>query len=112
MPVSKAGTKQESITENLFDPRFQDQLSNQCKHIYSPSHCNESEDIVDNNYNNNAARNADYDNSDKNASTKPEQEDPQTQPMEIIRDCQCGNRSLVHETLPPRGVHWELPLER
>ena len=50
------------------------------------------EDSHDNHDDNSAnARNSDIDN---NADAKPE-EDPQTQPMEIFRDYQCGNKSVV-----------------
>ena len=94
MAWSEAETTWESITENFFDPRVDEQLSHKCKWMYTPSDGQESEYVEDSHDNHN-----DNNNPDNNTTTEPEEEEPQIQPMESFRDCQCGKKSVVRAKL-------------
>ena len=82
MARTMAGSTQESVTGNVFDPLVKDQLSYKQNYVNMPSDKHESEHIVDNDHDNNAG-NADNANPDKNVNAQPEEEeeDQQTQHM-------------------------------
>ena len=58
----------------------------------TPSDEYKSEDIVDNDHDDN---HTDNNNLYNNVYIEPEEEDPETQPMESFRDCHCANKSVV-----------------